>query len=267
MNFVNPVHNLRSVSIHINATHPVSCVVSDHVKVLQWNWECFFFRHKQGGRLALSLLRFGPLFPCVGGTFLCMKMYFLENRTAEKGRPKAEKCSCLLWAIFDRKCHPPCTFHIDTQHRLVTPIDAPQPDLFQNTSGCKDGPVRTGTPCHRKNGNRWHGQQEDRDHAGPDALNNEAVVAAAPHEGRDSVAERWATAWYGGSCVSSFPCISRRTARDVCVFPVGLIVKSLIKTLGLPPCRAVQSPVFANVCEQGMGPQAEGLRCRHRLFF
>ena len=38
-----------------------------------------------------------------------------------------------------------------------------------------------------------HGQQEDRDHAGPAAVDNEAVVAEAALGGRDGVAQRWAT--------------------------------------------------------------------------
>ena len=70
-----------------------------------------------------------------------------------------------------------------------------QPDLPQNTSVCRNfrcqkGPARTGTLCHRKNGNRWHAQQEDRDHAGLAAVDDDAVVAEAPLRGRDGVAQR-----------------------------------------------------------------------------
>ena len=61
--------------------------------------------------------------------------------------------------------------------------------------------IFAGTLCHRKNGSRWHGQQEDRDHAGLAAVDDEAVVAEAPLGGRDGVAQRWATTWQGGWCV------------------------------------------------------------------
>ena len=53
---------------------------------------------------------------------------------------KMDQLSCLFWAPFDEKCTPiwdmfktadSCTFHIDAQHWLMTPIDAPQPHVFQ----------------------------------------------------------------------------------------------------------------------------------------
>ena len=44
----------------------------------------------------------------------------------------------------------------------------------------ENGLVRTRTLCHRKDGWLWHGQQEDRDHAGFAAVDDEAVAAEAP---------------------------------------------------------------------------------------
>ena len=41
-----------------------------------------------------------------------------------------------------------------------------------------------------KNGDRWHGQQEDCDHAGFAAVDDEAVAAEASLGGRDGVAQR-----------------------------------------------------------------------------
>ena len=105
-------------------------------------------------------------------------------------------------------------------------IHVPQPHFLQNTSVYKqfhneNGPVRTGTLCHRKNGNRWDGQQEDRDHGGHAEVDTEAVVAEAALGGRDGVAQRWATMWCSGSCVSCLPYISRLTSlelRVICAF-------------------------------------------------
>ena len=67
----------------------------------------------------------------------------------------------------------------------------------------KNGLLRTGTVRHREDGSRWHGQQEDRDHAGPAAVDDEAVVAGAPLGGRDGVAQRWATVWCGSWFVTT----------------------------------------------------------------
>ena len=106
-------------------------------------------------------------------------------------------------------CHEMCDKTLKLlfiSHRRTTPTLDTCREHFHN----ENGPVRTGTLCHRKNGNRWHGQQEDRDHAGPAALNGEAVVAEAPLGGRDVVAQRRATTRRGGSCVSCVACVSRR---------------------------------------------------------
>ena len=62
---------------------------------------------------------------------------------------------------------------------MVTPTHdtclATQPHLTQIPNVCEHLRHQDG-PCHRKNGNRWHGQQEDRDHAGPGVLDDEVVV-------------------------------------------------------------------------------------------
>ena len=54
-----------------------------------------------------------------------------------------------------------------------------QTQVFVSIVAARMVPVHTGTLCHRKNGNRWHGQQEGRDHVGLAAVDNEAVVAEA----------------------------------------------------------------------------------------
>ena len=119
-----------------------------------------------------------------------------------------------------------CTFHVD---KTPTPSDSTSMyHLLQNASVCKyfrhqDGPVRTGTPCHRKDGNRRHGQQEDRDHAGPAAVGDKAVFAEAPLGGRDGVAQRW------GWCVSCFLCCLSHTWLEWCVIYVFLM-KLMIKS-------------------------------------
>ena len=112
------------------------------------------------------------------------------------------------------------------------------------------GPFRAGTLCHRKDGNHWHGQQEDRDHAGLAAVDNEAVVAKAALGGRDG-----ACITLGDHMVRRLVCVvcscssrlTSRIVRDLCVRSV--LVPHHWATSGLPPCRAVQSPVFANVCK------------------
>ena len=48
------------------------------------------------------------------------------------------------------------------------------------------------------------------------AVDDEAVLAEAPHGGRDGVAQRWATTWCGTRvCVSCLPCISRLASLEL----------------------------------------------------
>ena len=77
----------------------------------------------------------------------------------------------------------------------MTPIHTPEPRLSRIPSVYKhlhneSGLVRTGTLCHQKDGWLWHVQQEDGDHAGFAAVDDEAVAAEAPLGGRDGVAQR-----------------------------------------------------------------------------
>ena len=66
-----------------------------------------------------------------------------------------------------------------------------------------------------KNGHRWHGQQEDRDHAGLAVVDNEAVVTEDTPGGRDGVDNVRRQRRRVGSCVSCVPCISRLTSLEL----------------------------------------------------
>ena len=99
-------------------------------------------------------------------------------------------------------------------------IHVPQPDLPQNASVCKyfrcqEGPVRTGTLCHRKHGNRWH--RETRRSRPRWACRSRRRIGGCRRS-------RWFRTTLGDHvarilvCVSCFPCVSRLT--------VELLIKS-----------------------------------------
>ena len=131
------------------------------------------------------------LWALVFPVFLTSKMFFFFPGSSNgEGEPKNRHEHFSIWVLIlvkgashNELCDKSsrfCTFHIDTHPRRRHPIHAPQPHLSQIQSVREhfhhESPVRTGTPRHRRDGWLWHGQQEDRDHAGLAAVDEAVVV-------------------------------------------------------------------------------------------
>ena len=187
------------------------------------------------------LLRKGPLFS------LCFWGFFPGNRRMEKECPKPDihifSFGLLLMKNARRLWICEVFFFLKKKHCTPThmkPIDAPQPHVAQipsvyNHFACEM--VLAAQEFYAIEKSRWHGQQEDRDHAGLAAVDDEAVVAEAALGWRDGAAQRWVTMRRGGSFVSCFLLLSSHISpivRDLCVCSVGPMIES-----GACSCRRI----------------------------